>query len=173
VANVDQAPALDLAGAMTADPGALFEDVAKRYGATLRQTVEALPREMRRFAPGSVFADVLGDIARWGDVTVVIHTDDGVMEFSGPVPAGSISRGYYNIPGPDGFHGHLRYERCSDIGFVERPFFGRPQASVLFFNVDGGVMFKVFVARDEKRELLTDQLMAFRALAEKFASTRK
>jgi heme iron utilization protein len=48
----------------------------------------------------------------------------------------------------------LRHERCSAIGFVERPFFGRPQASILFFNVDGGIMFKIFVARDEKRELL-------------------
>ena len=102
-------------------------------------------------------------------MTVIIHTDDGVMEFSGPLRAGSFSRGYYNIPGPDDFHGHLRYERCSEIGFIERPFFGRPQASILFFNVDGGVMFKVFVARNEKRELLADQLAAFRALADKFA----
>ena len=170
MASVDQLVAVDLAGVMAADPGALFEDVAKKYGVTLRQTVGALPPEMRRFVLGSAFADVLADVAGWGDVTLIIHTDDGVMEFSGPVRAGSVSRGYYNIPGPDGFHGHLRHERCSEIGFVERPFFGRPQASILFFNVDGGIMFKVFVARDEKRELLPDQLAKFRVLADRFAS---
>ena len=160
---------LGLAGVIAADPCALFEDVAKRHDVSLRQTVGALPPAMRRFAPGAAFADVLNDVARWGDVTVIIHTDDGVMEFSGSVRAGTIARGYYNIPGPTGFHGHLRHERCSEIGFVERPFFGRPQASILFFNVDGGIMFKVFVGRDEKRELLADQLAAFRALADKTA----
>jgi heme iron utilization protein len=170
MSSVEQTPVLDLAGAMAADPGALFEDVAKKYGVILRETVGALPPQMRRFAPGSAFADVLADVAGWGGVTLIVHTEDGVMEFSGPVRAGSVSRGYYNIPGPDGFHGHLRHDRCSDIGFVERPFFGRPQASILFFNVDGGAMFKVFVARDDKRELLADQLTAFRALADRLAT---
>ena len=44
---------------------------------------------------------------------------------------------------------------------------GRLSASVLFFNVDGGIMFKVFVGRDEKRELKADQFAKFRALAER------
>ena len=157
----------DLAAVLAADPSVLFEDVAKQRGATLRQVVEAMPQDMRRFAPGSAFADAMGDIARWGDVTVIIHSDDGVMEVTGPLREGSVARGYYNIPGPTGFHGHLRHERCAAIGFVERPFFGRPQASMLFFNVDGGVMFKVFVGRDEKRDLLADQLAAFRELADR------
>jgi putative heme iron utilization protein len=43
----------------------------------------------------------------------------------------------------------------------------RGVASVLFVNVDGGIMFKVFVGRDDKRELLADQLAAFRALADR------
>lgn len=165
-----EAAGLDLAGAMAADPSALFEDVARRYGVPLRQVVGALPPQMRRFALGGAFVDVMADIARWGDVTLILHSDDGVVEFTGPVRAGTVARGYYNIPGPAGFHGHLRHERCADIGFVERPFFGRPQASVLFFNVDGGIMFKVFVGRDEKRDLLADQLAAFRALADRLAS---
>jgi putative heme iron utilization protein len=52
---------------------------------------------------------------------------------------------------------------------MERPFMGRLSASVLFLNVDGGIMFKVFVGRDEKRELLADQLAKFRALADRLA----
>ena len=50
---------------------------------------------------------------------------------------------------------------------MERPFFGRLSASILLFNRDGGIMFKIFVGRDEKRELLPDQLAAFRKLADK------
>jgi putative heme utilization carrier protein HutX len=126
---------------------------------------------MRRFAPGSSFVEALTDVARWGDVTVILHTDDGVMEFTGPVPPGKVAQGYYNLSGRAGFHGHLRHERCESIAFVERPLFGRLSAAMLFLNRDGGVMFKIFVGRDDKRELLPDQLAAFRALAGRLCGT--
>lgn len=155
----------DLRAKLAADPGAIMERVAKETGATLRQVADALPTELRRFAPAAAFIDVMTDVANWGSVTVIIHTDDGVMEFTGPIPTGSVAQGYYNLAGQTGFHGHLRHERCGGIAFVERPLFGRPSASILFFNLEGGVMFKVFVGRDEKRELLAEQLAAFRRLA--------
>jgi putative heme utilization carrier protein HutX len=158
---------LDLKAKMTAEPGAIVETVAKEYGVTLRQVVDALPADTRRFAPASGFVDVMTDVASWGEVTVIIHTDDGVMEFTGPVPEGKIAQNYYNLAGRTGFHGHLRHERCAGIAFVERPLFGRLSCSVLFFNTDGGIMFKIFVGRDEKRELLADQLAAFRKLADR------
>jgi putative heme utilization carrier protein HutX len=159
----------DLASALAADPGAVVETVAKDFGVTTREVVEALPAGMRRFAPASAFIDAMKDIATWGEVTLIVHTDDGIMEFTGPVPPGDVARGYFNLMARTGFHGHLRHERCAGLAFLERPFMGRLSASVLFFNVDGGIMFKVFVGRDEKRELLADQLAKFRALADRFA----
>jgi len=152
---------------LAADPGVIIEKAAKDFGVTLRTVVDALPVEMRKFAPGEAFIAVMGEVAKWGDVTVIIHTEDGVMEFSGPVPEGKVGQGYYNLGGSKGFHGHLRHDRCSGVGFIERPFFGRPSASILFFNLEGGVMFKVFVGRDEQRNLKDDQLAAFRAIANK------
>ena len=157
----------DLAAILAADPGAVVETVAKEHGVTTREVVEALPAAMRRFAPASAFIDAMKDIATWGEVTLIIHTDDGIMEFTGTVPPGEVGRGYFNLMARTGFHGHLRHERCAGLAFTERPFMGRLSASVLFFNVDGGIMFKVFVGRDEKRELLGDQLAKFRALAER------
>ncbi len=162
--------AVDLNAKMAAEPGAVFETVAKEYATTVRAVVDALPAEMRRYAPASAFVDAMTDVGGWDEVTVIVHTEDGIMEFTGPVPAGTMAQNYYNIPGRTGFHGHLRPERCSGIGFVERPFFGRPSASILFFNTDGGTMFKVFVGRDEKRELLADQLIAFRKLADRLCA---
>jgi putative heme iron utilization protein len=44
---------------------------------------------------------------------------------------------------------------------------GKSSAFVAFFNLDGGIMFKVFVGRDEARALKADQLAAFRGLAER------
>jgi putative heme utilization carrier protein HutX len=160
----------DLSRILADDPGALFEMLAKDHGVTLREVVAAMPAAMRRFAAGEKFVDAMVDIATWGDVTVIIHTDDGIMEFTGPVPKGAVGRGYFNLMGRTGFHGHLRHERCAAIGFIERPFMQRLSASILFFNVEGGCMFKVFVGRDEKSELKADQLTAFRALAEKLGA---
>jgi putative heme utilization carrier protein HutX len=160
----------DLVRLLAENPGAIVEEVAKAQNATAREVVEALPEEMRKFAPGTAFIDAMQDIGSWGDVTLIVHTDDGIMEFGGPVPAGEVGRGYYNVPGSKGFHGHLRHERCAGIAFVERPLMGRLSASVQFLNTDGGIMFKVFVGRDEKRELKADQMEKFRALAERLCA---
>ena len=160
----------DLARALAADPGAVIETVAKEQGVTTREVVEAMPAAMRRFAPASAFIDAMKDIATWGEVTLIVHTDDGIMEFTGPIPAGEVGRGYFNLMGRTGFHGHLRHERCAGLCFLERPFMGKSSASILFFNVDGGISHKVFVGRDEKRELKPDQLAKFHALAERFGA---
>lgn len=155
-----------LAERMAADPGAVIETVAKEEGVSCHAVVGALPEAMRQFTTGDFFVDVMQDIARWGDVTLIIHTDDGIFEITGPVPEGKVSRGYYNLSGRSGLHGHLRHERCAAIAFVERPFMTRPSAFVAFFNPDGGIMFKVFVGRTESGDLRPEQVSAFRALAE-------
>src|SRR4029453_19103754 len=80
-------------------------------------------------------------------------------------PAVEIGRSYFNLMQPKGLHGHLRHERCDGIAFVERTFMGKQSAFVAFLNVDGGIMFKVFVGRDETRALRADQLAHFKALA--------
>jgi putative heme utilization carrier protein HutX len=166
------ASATDLARYLTDNPGAVIETVAGERDVTPRAVVEALPTSMRRFASGAssveaMFVEAMADIAKWGDVTLIVHTDDGIMEFTGPIPSGQVGRGYYNLMGSTGFHGHIRHERCAGLAFVERPFMGKSSAFVAFFNLDGGIMFKVFVGRDEARALRADQLAAFRALAER------
>jgi heme iron utilization protein len=161
---------VNLEGVLAENPGAIVEEVAKEHRVTTRDVVTALPKAMRKFIAGSAFMDVMKDVGTWGDVTLIIHTDDGIFEFGGPVPAGEVGRGYYNVPGSKGFHGHLRHERCAGIAFVERPFMNKLSASILFFNVDGGIMFKIFVGRDEKRELKADQMDKFRALADRLGA---
>ena len=63
--------------------------------------------------------------------------------------------------------GHIRAENCAAIAFVSRPFMGRPSRSIQFFNTAGEAMFKIFVRRDEKRELIADQVAKFDALRER------
>jgi putative heme utilization carrier protein HutX len=160
----------DLKAHMAQNPGAVIEDVARERKVTPRAVIEALPPEMLRIGPGNAFAEAMQDIAQWGEVTLIVHTDDAIFEFTGAIPAGEIGRGYFNLMQPKGLHGHLRHERCDAIAFVERSFMGKSSAFIAFLNVDGGIMFKVFVGRDEARALRPDQLERFNALAGKIAA---
>jgi len=159
----------ELKAHMAENPGAVIEDVARQRKVTPRAVIEALPPQMLRVGEGSQFAAAMQDIAQWGEVTLIVHTDDAIFEFTGAIPAGEIGRGYFNLMQPKGLHGHLRHERCGGIAFIERPFMGKQSAFVAFLNVDGGIMFKVFVGRDESRALRADQLARFKDLAERIA----
>lgn len=162
--------ASDLRIHLAENPGAVIEDVARDRHVSPRAVIEALPSDMVKLCQGSAFADAMQDITQWGEVTLIVHTADAIFEFTGPVPSGEIGRGYFNLMQPKGLHGHLRHERCAVIAFVERPFMGKSSAFVAFLNVDGGVMFKVFVGRDETRALRQDQLERFRALADRLGA---
>jgi heme iron utilization protein len=159
----------DLGTHMAENPGAVIEDVARERRVTPRAVIEALPSEMVRIGQGAEFAAAMQDIAAWGEVTLIVHTDDAIFEFTGAIPAGEIGRGYFNLMQPKGLHGHLRHERCAAIAFIERPFMGKTSAFIAFINRDGCIMFKVFVGRDETRALRGDQLLRFRALADRIA----
>lgn len=162
----------ELRAHMAQNPGAVIEDVARERNVSPYAVLEAMPGEMVRIGPGREFGAVMNDVAQWGEVTLIVHTDDAIFEFTGAVPAGEVGRGYFNLMQPKGLHGHLRHERCASIAFVERPFMGKSSAFIAFVNVDGGIMFKLFVGRDETRALRGDQLQRFQALAEKIALAR-
>jgi putative heme utilization carrier protein HutX len=157
---------IDLQAYLRDNPGAVIEDVARARNVTPRAVIEALPAEMVIIGGGAdAFVTAMQDIATWGEVTLIVHTEDGIFETTAPLSPGSLGHGYYNLTEPKGLHGHLRVARCAGVAFVERPFMGKSSAFVAFLNVDGGVMFKVFVGRDETRALKADQLGKFRALA--------
>ena len=159
----------ELRAYMAENPGAVIEDVARQRKVTPRAVIEALPQDMVRFGAGGEFSAAMQDMAQWGEVTMIVHTDDAIFEFTGAIPPGEIGRGYFNLTQPKGLHGHLRHERCGGIAFVERPFMGKQSAFAAFLNLEGGIMFKVFVGRDEARALRGDQLVRFRQLADRIA----
>lgn len=163
----DPAKLTELRRKIAENPGVVIEQAAKEHNVTPQTILEALPDAMRKFASGAKFIEAMMDVATWGDVTTIIHTDDGIFEIGGPMPQGQVGHGYFNLGGSQGLHGHLRHERCGAVAFVERSFNNKLSVFVAFVNIDGGIMYKVFVGRDEKRELKADQLVKFRALRDK------
>ena len=164
-AVMSEAAPARLAAALAAQPGALLEDIAGREGVSYRAVLDALPPNEAVLLPGERFADVWAELAGWpGHVTFLVHNADGVFETKGAIPPGSFGRGYFNIHGDSPIGRHLRADRCAAIYFVDRLLFGRRSCSVQFVNTDGGAMFKIFVGRNEARELDPAQIDRFEAV---------
>ena len=153
-----------LAERLASSSDGILEQIAREYGVSTLAVVEALPKAHRTTLTGDRFEAVMADISRWGDVLVIVHTADIVLECKGALPLGSFSRGYYNVHGDSPIGGHIKAENCASIAFVSRPFMGRASCSVQFFNKAGEAMFKVFVRRDAQRELIGSQVADFEAL---------
>ena len=157
-----------LAARIAASPGDLLEQIAREYGVSTLEVVRNLPTEQGTVVPGEAFADVMGDITTWGDILFLIHNADIVLECTGSLPPGSFGHGYFNIHGASPIGGHIKAENCKAIAFVVR---GQKRVgmSVQFFNGAGDAMFKIFVARDEKRDLKPEQVAKFEALRARYA----
>lgn len=155
--------------ALAAKPDGVIEAVAREHGVSTLAVLEMTPEEQRRFIAAERFEALWQELSTWGTVLFIVHTPDIVLECEGTLPVGSFGHGYYNIHGDSPIGGHIKAGNCTAIYLVDRQFHGRRSCSVQFFNGAGEAMFKVFVRRDEARELLPDQVARFEALKCDFA----
>lgn len=160
-----------LAERLATNADGILEQIARDYGVSTFEVVRNLPPEHRAIVPGEKFTDVMGALTTWGEVLLIVHTQDVVLECAGKIPPGTFGRGYYNLHGDSPIGGHLKAENCKHIVFVSRPFMGRASRSLQFFNAAGEAMFKVFVRRDAQRELIAEQVARFDALRAQYGST--
>jgi heme iron utilization protein len=119
--------------------------------------------------PGEQAQDLLETLSDWGTmVTIIIHAGS-VFEFKGPFPKGSVAEGFYNLSGSvPGLHGHLNLKQVKQIRFQDKPHRGRESYAFVFENADDEVIFKVFLGRDEKGELLAEQKQRFLAMQQHY-----
>lgn len=156
--------------ALAQHPGVVLESLARQHGVAYRTALDCLPAEMQTQVPGTCFAAAMADMTDWGDVVVIVHTADLVLEVKGPLPAGSFGAGFFNLHGETGLSGHLRANHCATIAFVRRPFMGKDSASVQFLNQQGECMFKVFVGRDAEQRLRPEQVARWTQLRDRLVA---
>jgi putative heme utilization carrier protein HutX len=162
----DERPSL--AQRAASSPGDLLEQIAREYGVSTLEVVRNLPADQATIVPAEAFTDIMQDIATWGDILFLIHNADIVLECTGKLPQGSFAHGYYNIHGDSPIGGHIKADNCRAIAFVVRGL-KRIGMSVQFFNAAGEAAFKIFVRRDENRELIPEQVARFEALRLRYA----
>ncbi|MEM6627587.1 MAG: heme utilization cystosolic carrier protein HutX [Pseudomonadota bacterium] len=150
--------------------GPVLEWVARDHGVPALDVFRLLPKDQRLIVEHPPMAHVLATLTGWGEVMIIAQSDSLVAEIVSAIPPATLGRGYFNFHGDTPFGGHLKEGACTHIAFVERPFAGRRSLSIVFFDQNGGSIFKVFVRRAADGELLPDQEAAFIAFrAEMFA----
>ncbi|MBB4346863.1 ChuX-like family protein [compost metagenome] len=155
--------------ALAEKPDGIVESIAAAADVTPAEILEILPEGSAVIAPKESFLDIWNELTTWGIVLFLVHTEDVVAEIDGELPVGSEGHGWFNIHGDSPIGGHIKKDNCASITFVDRAFHGRRSCSIWFMNAKGAPMFKVFVKRDEARELLSEQLAKFDALRASYA----
>ena len=147
------------------DPSAHPSSIATQLAVSEWEVVRHLPADLMTQVPSDQAEALLADLAGWGPVTTIVESDGSIFEVKAPFPKGKTARGYYNLMGRDGeMHGHLRLDNVVGIALVSKLFMGKEGHSFQFFGHSGRCIFKVYLGRDEKRQLLADQVTRFMAL---------
>ncbi|UHS57348.1 heme utilization cystosolic carrier protein HutX [Agrobacterium vaccinii] len=156
--------------ALAEKPDGAVEAIAATAGVTPADVLAVLPHGAAVSAPAERFIDIWNELRSWGEVLMIVQTPDIVFEVPGHLPEGTEGHGWFNIHGDSPIGGHIKKDNCATITFVDRAFHGRRSLSVWFMNAGGSAMFKLFVRRDENKELLVDQRSKFEALRDSFLS---
>ncbi|WP_153913005.1 heme utilization cystosolic carrier protein HutX [Shewanella sp. TC10] len=147
------------------NPAAMPAQVAAELSITEFEVVSALPAEQLALLPLTEKDDLLASLPEWGNMTTIVSASGSIFEFKGSFPKGKYAHGYYNlITKGEGLHGHLKLDDISAIALISKPFRGTESHSINFFGAQGEVVFKVYLGRDKKRVLLSDQVERFQAL---------
>ncbi|MDE1157859.1 MAG: heme utilization cystosolic carrier protein HutX [Neorhizobium sp.] len=154
--------------ALAAKPDGIVEAIAGEANVTPAEILDILTDGSAVVAGKDHFLDIWNEMTTWGIVLFLVHTEDVVAEIDGSLPMGSEGHGWFNIHGDSPIGGHIKKDNCASIAFVDRAFHGRRSCSIWFMNAKGSAMFKVFVKRDEARELLGEQLQKFEALRHRY-----
>lgn len=151
------------------EPKLLPAAIAEKLNISEFEAVSALPDEMIALVDGEQAQSILEGLVGFGPVTTIVHSFGSIFEVKAPFPKGKEARGYYNLMGREGeMHGHLKLDNVKNIALVSKPFMGRESHYFGFFCEAGNNIFKVYLGRNEKRELIESQVTTFKQWQQEF-----
>jgi putative heme utilization carrier protein HutX len=153
------------------EPKLLPAAIAEKLNVSEFEAVAALPEEMVALVGGEQAQSILESLVGFGPVTTIVHSFGSIFEVKAPFPKGKVARGYYNLMGREGeLHGHLKLDNIKNIALVSKPFMGRESHYFGFFCEAGNNVFKVYLGRNEKRELIEEQVATFKQWQKEFSN---
>ncbi len=141
--------------------------IAQECGVSELEIAQAMPEGMCTVAKLQDFSELWAELATWPVATFIMTHAGNVIEIKGQLPKGKLGHGYFNLGHGLPLSGHLYPESIDSIGFLSLPFMGLESLSVQFFDAQGGVVFGIYVGR-ENRVLIPEAKDSFLALREKY-----
>ena len=142
--------------AFAASPKSTPALIAREIGIAEAAVVHGLPAEHRTAVPIGEFEALWQRLTEWDDALVIALSSDSVFEMFGPLPAGSVDRGYFNFDEPDSpYGGHLKIERLAAIYLLSTHGRNGETHQIAFFDEEGRRVFSVYVPRDDEGALRT------------------
>lgn len=148
------------------NPNIITLEIAARLSVPEGNVLANLPDEFVKLFPAERAEEVFRIISQWGIFTTIIEKEGSIFEIKDRFPSGITARGYYNLNmrGDEGaLHGHIKMDNLSQIAFVSIPFRGKESYNIAFIANNGETIFKVYLGRDEQRNLFPDQVEKFKA----------
>ena len=147
-------------------PQAITLEIAEHFKLPEGKILTALPEQFVRVFEANRAEEIFTQIAQWGTFTTIIEKCGSIFEIKDRFPEGVVGRGYYNLnmKGDQGaLHGHLKLDQIAQIAFVSLPFRGKESYNIAFIAHSGETIFKVYLGRDEQRQLFPEQVEKFKA----------
>ena len=140
-------------------------EISKQLEVSEYEVLQNIDEKLAKAVDGSKFDEIIEDISTWGKILMIKITPSFVIEIKDYMPTGTYGHGYYNFNSENSsISGHLKASDIDKIIFVSKTHRGMLSHSVVFYDSKGEHIFKIFVTRDEKRELLAEQVEKFMAL---------
>ena len=135
----------------------------------MQNNIEEINEDLEKVVDGSKFDEIIEDISKWGKILMIKITPSFVIEIKDFMPTGTYGHGYYNFNTQgSSISGHLKSSDIEKIVFSSKVHRGMLSHSVSFNDINGEHIFKVFVTRNENREIIKDQFDKFIALRDSF-----
>lgn len=147
------------------NPNVITLEIAAQLARPEGEILLNLPDEFVKVFPATRAEEILQAISQWGTFTTIIEKLGSIFEIKDRFPTGIVGRGYYNLNMKDeegALHGHLKLDTLAHIAFVSLPFRGKESYNIAFIAQNGETVFKVYLGRDENRQLFPEQVEKFK-----------
>lgn len=154
-----------IASLLAENPNMITLEIATQLNVPEGEVLINLPDEFVRVFPAERAEEIFKTISEWGVFTTIIEKAGSIFEIKDRFPSGIVGRGYYNLnmKGDEGaLHGHIKLDTIAHIAFVSIPFRGKESYNIAFIAITGETIFKVYLGRDEQRNLFPHQVEYFK-----------
>lgn len=156
--------------ALLQEPNLHTLDLADKFKCQEGEIIKHLPAEFITFFTGDI-ETLLAEIHSWGKVVTIIEKAGSIFEVEGTFPLGKEGYGYFNLNMPKNpniaLYGHLKLQQITDIVLISKPFRGKESYAIAFITAQQEVLFKIYLGRDEQRQLLAHQVKKFNQIRNK------